>query len=191
MHCRNQLECKWIKFVEENLNTLGLSNIWLTQGCNLNLKWFKLCVKQRLVDQAIQYWHSNTYDYSKCLNYRIYKINFGMEEYLINLPNKLKKAFTKFRCRNNMLPIETGSHHNITRAERLCKLCMKQELGDEFHYILVCPFFQDQREIYITKCLFSNPTWLNFSELFNSKGQSLVNLCKFILIIIYWNTLNS
>ena len=33
MYCRNQLECKWIKFVEENLNTLGLSNIWLTQGC--------------------------------------------------------------------------------------------------------------------------------------------------------------
>ena len=60
MYCRNQLECKWIKFVEENLNTLGLSNIWLTQGCNLNLKWFKLCVKQRLVDQAIQDWHSNT-----------------------------------------------------------------------------------------------------------------------------------
>ena len=56
-----------------------------------------------------------------------------MEEYLINLPNKLKKAFTKFRCRNNMLPIEAGSHHNIPRAERLCKLCMKQELGDEFH----------------------------------------------------------
>ena len=26
MYCNNQLECKWIKFVEENLNTLGLSN---------------------------------------------------------------------------------------------------------------------------------------------------------------------
>ena len=26
MYCNNQLECKWIKLVEENLNTLGLSN---------------------------------------------------------------------------------------------------------------------------------------------------------------------
>ena len=38
--------------------------------------------------------------------------------FLLNLPNKLKKAFTQFRCKNNMLSIEAGSHHNIPRAER-------------------------------------------------------------------------
>ena len=69
-----------------------------------------------------------------------------MEEYLINLPNKLKKAFTKFRFINNMLPIEAGSHHNIPRTERLRKLCMEQELGDEFHYILAYSFLAPPAE---------------------------------------------
>jgi len=141
MHIRNQIEFKWVKFVEENLHHLGLSNIWTDQGCDFKLNWFKVSVKQRLQDQAIQDWHSNMFDSNKCLNYRIFKNKFGIEEYLINLPTKLKKSFTKFRCRNNMLPIESGSHYNIPRAERLCKLCMSNELGDEFHYVLVCPFF--------------------------------------------------
>ena len=40
MHIKNQIEFKWIKFVEENLNHLGLSNIWTNQGNSFNFKWF-------------------------------------------------------------------------------------------------------------------------------------------------------
>jgi hypothetical protein len=36
--------------------------------------------------------------------------------------------------------IECGRWQNIERNTRLCVLCQKQEIGDEFHYIMECSF---------------------------------------------------
>ena len=46
----NEIECKWIKFVEKTLRDLGLSNIWMNQCNNFNFNWFKVCVNRRLYD---------------------------------------------------------------------------------------------------------------------------------------------
>ena len=46
---------------------------------------------------------------SKCINYRIYKDIFGFEDYLIQLPDNLRVVLTKFRCRNNKMPVEIGA----------------------------------------------------------------------------------
>ena len=49
-----------------------------------------------------------------------------------------KDAITlcRFRICNLHLPIESGRWVNIIRNERICNHCKKQEIGDEFHYIL-------------------------------------------------------
>ena len=93
-----------MQFLEKTLNDLGLSNIWVTQCDHFNFNWLKACVDRRLHDQAMQEWNSHVFESNKCLNYRIFKKQFGFEKYLNNLPNKLKKNLTKFRCRNNLLP---------------------------------------------------------------------------------------
>jgi hypothetical protein len=38
----------------------------------------------------------------------------------------------------------------------MCTHCNKNELGDEFHYILDCPFFEQYRNIYIPKYYYSS-----------------------------------
>ena len=52
MHNNNSLEGKWIISVENNLNELGLLNVWLYQGQGANLNWLKNTIKQRLLDQS-------------------------------------------------------------------------------------------------------------------------------------------
>ena len=37
--------------------------------------------------------------------------------------------------------------NNIPRENRKCNLCNLEEIGDEFHYILNCPYLY-QEEIY-------------------------------------------
>ena len=54
---------------------------------------------------------TRVFESNKCLNYRIFKKQFGFETYLNNLPNKPKKSLTKFRCGNNLLPIDIGSYY--------------------------------------------------------------------------------
>ncbi len=82
------------------------------------------------------------------------------------------------------MPIESGSHFNIPRSERLCKLCANNKLGDEFHYTLVCPIFKQQRELHVKRYFYCKPSTLKLAELFNCKGTELLRLCKFIVIIL-------
>ncbi len=52
----------------------------------------------------------------------------------------------KFRTSNHKLPIETGRWNGIERSERKCNLCNLKDIGDEFHYLLICPFLAESRK---------------------------------------------
>ena len=61
------------------------------------------------------------------------------ESYLDLMKNvKTRVAVTKMRISCHLLPIESGRYKNIPRVERLCPLCNRSEMGDEFHYLLKC-----------------------------------------------------
>ena len=36
--------------------------------------------------------------------------------------------------------------HNVSRADRLCRLCDSDDIGDEFHYIMSCNYLKQERE---------------------------------------------
>ena len=77
----------------------------------------------------------------------MYKSEFGLEKYFtILLPADLMYNMCKFRCGSHKLPIEMGRFFSIDRSERICDLCNKEELGDEFHYLFNCTFFKDERK---------------------------------------------
>ena len=82
---------------------------------------------------------------SKCLNYRIFKCTHGLEKYLLELPDDLKTALCNFRCINHRLPIERGRFWGVERDDRLCDICSMNSLGDEYHYLFECTFFNNER----------------------------------------------
>ena len=96
-------------------------------------------------DLLIQEWNANITQSSKGKNYHIFKENTELESYLKLLPKKLYISIIKFRTSNHKLPVETGRWENIPYGERKCSLCNKNDIGDKFHYLLVCPLFQEDR----------------------------------------------
>lgn len=74
--------------------------------------------------------------------------NFGFEKYIDILPVKIRKNFIKFRTSNHRLPVETGRWYtcSIHLNERLCLLCNKGLIADEFHYILECSALEEMRK---------------------------------------------
>ena len=61
------------------------------------------------------------------------------ESYLDLIKNvKTRVAVTKMRISCHLLPIESGRYKKIPGVERLCPLCNRSEIGDEFHYLLKC-----------------------------------------------------
>ena len=89
--------------------------------------------------------------------YKLFKPKFGFEKYLDILPVKLRKKFIKFRTSNHRFPVETGRWYNIPLNERLCLLCNKGLIGDEFHYILECTYFVNDRKMFLPKRYYENP----------------------------------
>ena len=163
--------------------------------CNYNLMWDEQAVlksdciskniKKCLSDKFIQNWHNNVMNSAKCLNYRIYKSNFGFEQYLSMLPCDLRLYLCKFRCLSNNLPIETGRFLNIDRSERFCNLCNTNELGDEFHYLFKCTFFNTTRHKYLPRNMCSNPDVLKFNDLMNTSDLfTLIGIAKFCKTVI-------
>ena len=95
----------------------------------------------------------------------------------------LRTVFSRSRCRNHKLPVETGIYKNIPRSERVCVKCTQSDIGDEFHYIFNCPFFVDQRRTYVPKYCHIHPSALKFKSIMNDKTK-LVNLANFIKIFL-------
>ena len=142
MHTLDIYQSPWINYIKDILSDCGMYDTWLSQSFP-TLQWLKAAIKLRLTDQYKQEWHASLQDSSKCLNYRIFKSDFKLENYLCVLPFRLSSQLCKFRTCNHHLPIEQGRFNHIPRDERLCKLCDESAIGDEFHYIFKCSYFSD------------------------------------------------
>ena len=117
------------------------------------------------------------------INYRIFKVNFGFEQYLVSLPIKQQIFLMQIRTRNHRLPSETGRWQSIQREERICNLC-QAEIGDGFHYMLVCKELQAIIKQHLSRYYYVRPNTMKFSELFNTRSKTkLRKLCAFICMI--------
>ena len=97
-------------------------------------------IKRCLSDQFQQNRNDDLQTCSKAINYRIFKYTFGFENYFNILDGNDLLVFCKFRTANHRLQIECSRWQNLERENRKCKLC-NSDIGDEFQYILKCPFF--------------------------------------------------
>ena len=134
---------KWILFVKSFLDDAGYTHIWISQcdgiTCASVLKQY---INARLTDQYLHSWYAYIDNSSRSSNYKLFKHTFAFETYITILENKYWCPLIRFRLSNHNLPIETGKWKNVTIQNRISPLCNKFDIGNEFHYILKCVFFQ-------------------------------------------------
>ena len=69
------------------VDTCGLSYIWLNQNVNCKRNIFLNTVAVNFQNQFRQQWKSDIEESSKCLNYKILKIEHCLEKYLVTCIN--------------------------------------------------------------------------------------------------------
>ena len=97
----------------------------------------------------------------------------------------MRKTLIDYRLCNNKLPIETGRWANVDRNLRKCKLCNYGTIGDEFHYLMACCFFDFDRKIFLPHINKKTVYGITYSNLLNDTNtRRLRRLCNFLKIVI-------
>ena len=175
---------KWINHIKEILISIGRPEMLDLKIIN-NPKAVKGNITKTLHDLSIQEWNAKLSESSKGRNYNVFKEQIEFESYLRLLPRQLYIPLIKFRTSNHRLPVEVGRWNGTHYTDRKCTLCDKNDLGDEFHYLLTCPYFLTERCNLLKPYFYKRPNIVKFKSLLSSTNRKvLANLSKFVTIIM-------
>jgi predicted house-cleaning noncanonical NTP pyrophosphatase (MazG superfamily) len=75
--------------------------------------------------------------------------------------------------------IEKGRYSNLKPEDRICKLCNKNEVEDEFHFVMKCSFYKDLRSK-LLNCL---------KEIYDMEDLSDTELFLLIMSVCEYDTI--
>ena len=94
---------------------------------------------------------------------------------------KLRTLFTKLRCGSLNIEVNAGRYQGIPRDRRYCTFCNTADVGDEFHFLLICPFFREIRSLFIPSYYYEFPCTDKFYEMLRSNNKKLLlDICHFL-----------
>jgi len=170
----------WVTYLRTNLYENGFGYIWESQYVP-NHHLFLSEYIQRLKDQYIQNWRTSCLDKSKLKHYVGFKQDFITEKYLFVIDiAKFRACMVNFRSSAHCLMIEKGRHHSISSEFRTCPYC-EGCIEDEFHFILVCPLYNNLRDKYISDTYAKHQSVDTFYRLMSSiDTDNIRNLAMYI-----------
>lgn len=116
----------WATCMYTILNQLNLQNLWELQG-NFSGTTYSQSFRSSLENMYATQWKtyiSRDSVPNKLCTYAEFKQDFKIENYILSLPLKVRRNFTKLRISSHRLAVETGrySKPKTPREERLCPL---------------------------------------------------------------------
>ena len=143
----NPFSNSWLANVQNILCSTGFGDVWVDKYVP-NVNSFLASLKQRLTDIFLQERDAFFLESPKCFLFRYLTDTFTLQYYLRkSIPDNLLCFLSKFRLSSHTLAIEQGRYRRIERENRVCSFCNLVE--DEYHFILVCPLYNDLRSQYI------------------------------------------
>lgn len=172
----------WAKSVKTLLDSYGFSYVW-SNPFSVNLNTFHLHFKQKVIDVFKQTWFNDVNNSRSLILYKSFKQSFELEHYLSVLPKKFRIILSQLRLSAHQLRIETGrySQNRVDRALRLCTLCDRSDIEDEYHFVLICPVYIQIRQKYIRPFYYLRPSVYKFINLMQSNQINILrNLGKYV-----------
>ena len=117
----------------------------------------------------------------------MFKINYGLESYIVKLQKTSRILLTKLRTLNNKLPLNVGRYHGISREDRICSKCDAGVVGDEYHVLFDCTNSDivRLRGMYLSGYFTHRSTYYKYIWLMQSTNvKVLQNLSLFIKFVL-------
>lgn len=179
----NETNCfLWTTKVKYLLQKNGFAEVWHYPE-SINVKLFLPILKRRLIDNQLIELREGIRNSTSLSLFKELSVNFEPAPYLRILCNhNYRNILSKLRLSSHSLAIETGRHTGISRNDRKCTLCNLNEIEDEYHFIIICPFYSEIRKEYISKYYVNKPSMHKFIELLNcTNGKMLKHLAIYAI----------
>lgn len=157
----NGTTTNWVSKVKVCLETYGFQDVWENQG-TIHETAFLKSLKQKLVDKFKEEWLVKLQSSDRFAMYNSFKLAFGAEDYLNELTIKrFRDTLIRFRLGLNELGI--NKRYQNADVNRCCPFC-PNILEDEYHFLFVCPAYEEIRNKYIKDYLNENANVLSFMQ---------------------------
>ena len=124
---RDEYKARWLCRVKCILDNCGLSYIWYNRHL-IDAKQCKIITCKRIEDIALQKWYTDISISPMCTLYRLFK--------------KHHNFVTEIEYRYQFINIYIYIYiYTCMYDSDTCTLCNLDTRGDEYHYVLNCPFF--------------------------------------------------
>ena len=175
----------WASHVRTLLFTHGFGYVWVANTVGDANRFISIFL-QRMKDISIQNWRSRLNESSKAEHYNQFKSLLEVEKYLfLDLSYLGRKTIAKFRCSSHNLMIEKGRHLHIDREYRFCPFCLERNvyaIEDEFHFFMLCPMYEELRNMYFYPSWRRNITVHLFYNIMKSQNdQAIIAVSKFLV----------
>ena len=118
-------------------------------------------------------WHQEVLNKPKLRTYVTFKSELHVEDYLYYVTNRRSRSLLgQFRMGILPLYVETGRFNNTPLERRVCTCCSLNEIEDEYHFLMICPKYDNLRHN-----LFSKITDINLNVL--SERDKFAKILKF------------
>jgi hypothetical protein len=176
---RNNFSQNWATQIKMILDSHGFSYIW---HCQFDIDIPFEEIKLRVIDTYKQNWYCEINNSSRLHFYSIYKHDFMLEKYFSDVcEQKFRIALTKYRISAHKLRIKTGRYDDTPRQSRLCTCCNSNQIEEEYHFLLVCPYYRDIRIKYLPSYYCHWPKITKFESILSSNSRKRTqNLSRYL-----------
>lgn len=133
--------CFWTwKFLKE----LGLEHIWESENFGSRNDW-EVVIRATIKEKEEKFWLARLQEKPKLRLYRQIKTKLRMEDYLNEMNRDKHRQLTMLRGGTNHLRIERGRWVGEKVNERVCMVCLCDDIENEQHFLLECPMYVCER----------------------------------------------
>ena len=96
----------------------------------------------------------------------------------------LRRTLAKFRCGSLPINIHIGRKQGIPLQGRTCRFCTLNQIDDELHFLLICPYTSDIRIRYLPRYQDANSDGITFKYLLSHTICLCIPLTKYIIAFL-------
>ena len=133
----------WLQKTRKLLVELGLGEVWESEAVGTKQQWgAKLAIA--IAKREEQWWAAEVKSKPKLRTYLLLKPKLSFELYLNCGDSWRRRLMTQLRVGTNFLNIERWQRKKL--QDRVCDVCLTNQVEDEQHFLLDCPVSQSIRD---------------------------------------------